>query len=134
MKLRISASASVLSGKPAIGRRLIPMESEESGLPTPLAHRVDREGDATQIADAVFAVWQKIDAALSPIVGTRGVAALYKRSLYLCGTTHPRLAALHEDVQRVVDLDALKAVLARQSSSDAASAVGSPRTYRCISE
>lgn len=75
-----------------------------------------------QIADAVFAVWQKIDAALSPIVGTRGVAALYKRSLYLCGTTHPRLAALHEDVQRVVDLDALKAVLARQSSSDAASA------------
>jgi len=99
----------------------MPMESEESGLPAPLAHRVARDANAKQIADAVGATWQEIDTALTPIVGPRGVAALYKRSLYLCGATHPWLAGLHEDVQTSVDLAPLKSLLAQQGSADAAS-------------
>ena len=98
------------------------MDSEESGLPAPLAHRVGRDANATQIADAVAATWQEIDTALAPILGSRGVAALYKRSLYLCGATHPWLAVLHEGVQTGVGLAPLKTLLTRQGSADAANA------------
>ena len=99
-----------------------PMHSEERGLPAPLAHRVGRDANATQIADAVAATWQEIDTALAPILGSRGVAALYKRSLYLCGATHPWLAVLHEGVQTGVDLPPLKSLLTQQGSADAANA------------
>jgi hypothetical protein len=98
------------------------MDSEESGLPAPLAHRVGRDANATQIADAVAATWQEIDTALAPILGSGGVAALYKRSLYLCGATHPWLAALHEGVQTGVGLAPLKTLLTQQGSADAANA------------
>lgn len=115
-------SASVLSGDTAIGQRLMPMDSEESGLPAPLAHRVGRDANATQIADAVVATWQDIDTALAPILGSRGVAALYKRSLHLCGATHPWLAALHEGVRTSVDLAPLRSLCARQGGADAVNA------------
>ena len=37
--------------------------------------------NAEQLADAIVAVWREIDHALHPIIGHRGVAALYNRSL-----------------------------------------------------
>ncbi|WP_208543174.1 hypothetical protein [Marilutibacter alkalisoli] len=98
------------------------MESQESQrIAIVLARRAETAG---QIADTMVSTWQAIDAALSPIIGQRGVAVLYKRSLYLAGHAHPWLAGMHEDSQATMDLMALRSVFAQQSSTDAAVAGG----------
>jgi hypothetical protein len=105
----------------ANGQRLMSREGHESRrIAPPLAHWVGEEASAAQIAEAMVATWQEVGTALAPIIGQRGVAALYKRSLYLTGTAHPWLAGLHDSVQSPIDLAALKSVLAQQTSADAA--------------
>jgi hypothetical protein len=100
--------------------RVIPMERQDSGrAAVPPARRITNDADAAQIADATVASWQEIDAALRPIIGPRGVCALYKRSLYLTASSYPWLAGLHEGAQSAMDLAALKAVLVRQDGADA---------------
>jgi hypothetical protein len=84
----------------------------------PLAHRVPHDASAAQIAEATAAAWQQIDAMLSPIVGRRGVAALYRRSLQLAGSAHPWL--VHEGTPEEIDLAALQSVIAQQGSAQAA--------------
>ena len=78
------------------------------------------DASAAQIADAMVATWHEIDTALAPIIGSKAVAALYKRSLHLTARTHPWLAAAHEGGQAAIDLAGLKSVVARQSDADAA--------------
>jgi hypothetical protein len=87
-----------------------------------LSHRVGDEPTAAQIAAAMVAIWQEIDAALTPVVGKGGVAALYKRTLYLTGMVHPWLASRREDLSTGVDLVALNAVLSQQANAAAAAA------------
>ena len=99
-----------------------PVESQESQRIA--AALVRRAETAQQIADAMVSTWQAIDAALSPIIGQRGVAMLYKRSLYLIAPTHPWLAGTHEGSQATMDLAALRSVFAQQSSTHAAAAGG----------
>lgn len=65
-----------------------------------------------------------IDAALSPIIGQGGIAALYKRSLYLTSHTHPWMASAHGGVETAMNLAALKSVLVQQGSADAAAGGG----------
>lgn len=89
-----------------------------------MAHRAGEGADATRIADAVIMAWQEIDAVLSPILGHGGVAALYKRSLYLTGSAHPWLSHMREGEQTDMDLAELESAIARQSSADAYSAGG----------
>ncbi|RNF83338.1 hypothetical protein EER27_12665 [Lysobacter psychrotolerans] len=72
----------------------------------------------------MVATWQEVDAVLSPVIGQRGVAMLYKRSLFLIGSAHPWLAGMHQGVQPTVDLEALKSAFAQQSSANAATAGG----------
>lgn len=79
---------------------------------------------AGQVADTMVSTWQDIDAVLSPVIGQRGVAMLYKRSLYLIRPLHPWLAGVHEGTQATVDLEALKSAFAQQSSTNAAAAGG----------
>jgi hypothetical protein len=86
-----------------------------------LALRSGKAADAARITDAVIATLQEIEAALAPIVGQRGVAALYKRSIFLASAAHPWLADSHDGgMQAAIDLAPLKAALAQQTSSDAA--------------
>ena len=75
--------------------------------------------DAVQVSDAMVATLHAIHAALAPIIGSGGVAALYRRSLFLTAASHPWLAGLHEDVQATFDPAALKALMARQSGAEA---------------
>ena len=99
------------------------MESQEGRrTAAPLAQRVAKDANAEQIASALVATWQEIDAALAPILGRHGVAALYKRSIHLTGATHPWLANTHKGLQTTIDFVALKSEFAQQSSADAASA------------
>ena len=71
----------------------MPLKSQPSRRwPAPLADRVTDGADAEQVADAIVAIWLEIDQALNPIIGHRGVAALYNRSLNLTAAAHPWLA------------------------------------------
>lgn len=73
--------------------------------------------------DAMAAIWVTfvaVDAALSPIIGQRGVGALYQRSVHLATPAHPWLAELHDSTRDTLDLASLRPVLARQSAADAA--------------
>lgn len=88
----------------------------------PLDIRSRDGANSGKLADGAVSQWQAIDAALSPIIGDLGVAALYHRSLYLSLKIHPWLE--HE---RGVDilgmhLPALRTVLAARDAAEVAEA------------
>lgn len=88
-----------------------------------LAQRAGDGADSVRIADALAASWHDMEAALRPILGAGGVAALGARSLSMVAASHPWLsvpggggaAAMPSDV----DLSALKRRVARQHSAEA---------------
>lgn len=88
----------------------------------PLAPLASDGADARQIADASVAIWRAIDGALSPVVGRRGSAALYQRSLHLARTDYPWLAAAYESAAEPGDFAALHCALAQQTAGQAAAA------------
>ena len=75
------------------------------------------------IAEAITVAFGGIDQVLMPIIGARGVAALYKRSVHLVGQTHPWLPHAGEGIPTAMDLAALTTQLA-QRTADEAAAVG----------
>ena len=89
-----------------------------------LAQRTGGPASAAQVADATVAVWHDVDSALNPIIGSRGVAALYRRSLFLQRSAHPWLAGALDGPGTAMDLATLKSVLAQQDSTAAAAAGG----------
>ena len=94
--------------------------SEESRqIVASLAQRVGPNADIAIVAQAIASILQDMDAALTPIIGPQGVAALYRRSLHLCASKHPRLAGTYDSVQASLDLTALKSVIVEQSEADA---------------
>lgn len=115
--------------------------------PDPLADRLGADAGVEKVADAVMAIWHEIDEALIPIVGQRGVAALFNRSLKLVAAAHPWLAAGRGGALDAVDPAALKATLLQQPAAAAAaggaalfqsfhdlltSLVGAPLTNRLL--
>ncbi len=89
-----------------------------------LAQQAANGVDPEQIADIALSTWRGVDAALSPIIGQRGVAALYKRSLYLTKAEHPSLAPVYEGELELGEFATLQLALSQQTSSDAAAANG----------
>ena len=101
------------------------MESQESRqLASALERLASHGGNTAQIAAAIVSAWTQIEAALTPIIGERGVDALYERSLYLTRANHPWLAAVPESTEARMDLPALNRVLAKQKSAVAAAGGG----------
>jgi hypothetical protein len=101
------------------------MPSEPKDLQAILAQLAAQDADAVQIGDRAVAIWLRIDAALAPIIGHGGVAALYERSLYLTRIDHPWLLAAHQRAPAAGRfVEALRAALAQQTRADAAVAIG----------
>lgn len=67
-----------------------------------------------------MATWQRIDAALRPVIGARGVAALFKRSLHLVTPHHAWWATAQPGLQASLDMDTLRSALAAQDDAEAA--------------
>ena len=67
-------------------------------------------------AHSVVHEWDATLAALSPVIGRLGVAALYDRSVRLSSLRFVWLAELGAASQAPVDLELLRAVLGRQSN------------------
>ena len=80
--------------------------------------------DSVLIADAAIAIWHKVDAALSPIIGQRGVIALYRRSIFIHRADYPWLMTAHDHTSRPDEFAALHTALSRQSSSVATATNG----------
>lgn len=57
-----------------------------------LAARVGDNPTSSAIAEATLATWEEVAARLAPIIGNRGVQALFGRALYLTSISFPRLA------------------------------------------
>ena len=74
--------------------------------------------DTVSIAAKAVSVWRDIDAALTPIIGHRGVAALFGRSLHLTRSDYPWLAAAHEGTAQQIDFAALQSTLSQQTSAN----------------
>ena len=85
-----------------------------------LAQLVDQGASAAQIAEALLGHWRRIEAALAPIVGQRGVAALFARTLHLAGRDHAWLIATPASTAGPIDTDALHTALCGQSAATAA--------------
>jgi hypothetical protein len=99
----------------------MPLKSQEGRRwPAPLGGRVPDGAHAGQVADAVVALWREIDQALHPIIGHRGVAALYERSLRLTAAAYPWLALEQRGMPAAVDAAALHAALVQQAGAQAA--------------
>ena len=98
------------------------MHSEAQTVRATLVRRAKQGADAARIADASVSIWRGIDAALSPIIGEHGVAALYKRSLHLIRPAYPWLAAVHERSVQPGDFAALRTGLAEHPDAEAATA------------
>lgn len=71
------------------------------------------------IAASTTATWQAIDRALQPILGRRGVEALYWRSLQLAAGSHPWLVDDSESADGAMDLTALASAVAGQDAESA---------------
>jgi hypothetical protein len=100
--------------------RMTTERKEERGIASPLTHRVGPDADPAQIAQVMATICQEIATALTPIIGPRGVVALYERSLHLSAAKHPWLLAARTENKPTLDSAALKAVLSQQSSTVAA--------------
>jgi hypothetical protein len=105
--------------------KLIAVKSSDSRLlPSTLEHFATRGADVADVTAEIVGVWTNMRAALVPVIGQRGIAALYERTLHLTRASHPWLAAVPEGVEPNMDLSALKAVLLQQSSAAAAAGGG----------
>lgn len=99
------------------------MASQDSSrLAAALTRKAGVNADAAGIATALVATCQAIEAALVPILGARGVAALLKRSLYVISHTHPWIAGVHRNAEPSIDHAALSAAFAGQTATEATDA------------
>jgi hypothetical protein len=89
-----------------------------------LSKRAAAGWDSGSIAASIVSVWRDIDAALAPIIGQRGVAALFRRTLHLIRHEYPWLTAAHESMADTVDLVALQSTLSQRTSANAVAANG----------
>lgn len=98
------------------------MQTGAQRIEAALAHMVATGAQAASVAGAACGVWRGVTAALSPIIGRHGVAALFNRSLHLTRTEHPVLSAVHDAAGGLSDYSALQEALSSQTSASAAAA------------
>lgn len=101
------------------------VESQESHrIVVTLVQKASDGADALQLAEFIVSAWQAIEASLSPIIGQRSVAILYKRSFYLASRKHSWLMNMHEGMRTTMNLEALKADLVEHTNFEIAAAAG----------
>jgi len=83
-----------------------------------------KRGDAKEFADTCAKTWRDIHAALSPIIGSGGVSALYKRCLFLRRGDYPWLGDASVSLPPPGDFSGLVDAIREQSESEALAANG----------
>lgn len=98
------------------------MSIEARSTRSALAQLTSQGADAEHVASIALAAWSAMDAALAPIIGQKGFAALYKRSLQLTSMHHACLGSVQDGVGHLADFSVLKITLAQQICPDAMAA------------
>jgi len=83
-----------------------------------------KRGDAKEFADTCAETWRDLHAALSPIIGSGGVSALYKRCLFLRRGDYPWLGDVSVSSPQPGDFSGLVDAIREQSESEALAANG----------
>jgi hypothetical protein len=101
------------------------MENQESsGLTHSLGQLAAQGADVSRLASAIVSTWVEIETALAPVIGKRGLAALYERSLHMARAGYPWLAPAQTSVESTMDLTALETALMGQDSASVAAGGG----------
>lgn len=87
-----------------------------------LARSAGAVPDASAVAEATLGTWRQVAARLAPVIGARGVDALFGRSLHVTSKAFPALAKVQNGGDGAARLAALKACLAGQEPAAAAEA------------
>ena len=87
-----------------------------------LERRAAESAEAEQFAALAVATWRAIDRELTPIIGARGFAAVYQRSLFLTPGSLSALSPAQGDAEPADPFEALRLALLRLSGADARSA------------
>lgn len=99
------------------------MDDQDSPLlAAALLLRIGSDANSARIADAVHAIWKEVDAGLFSILGQRGVAALYQRSLFVTHRAYPWLAGTFDGVHATINLPLLRTTLLQQTPTNALAA------------
>jgi hypothetical protein len=94
--------------------------SQIEGVAAFVNHLVETGADSQQVAQTIGETCQAVVAALTPIIGSKGAAAMYRRSLRLAGQSYSWLLSEPDGQPTADDVEALMLLLARQTSADAA--------------
>lgn len=89
-----------------------------------LRHQAEQGADAARIAQMAVSTWRNVDSVLSPVIGTGGVAALFKRSVFLSARPYPWMATVTIGNRPFDGLDTLQTALSHQTGVVAAAANG----------
>ena len=87
-----------------------------------LVRRGGSESDANAVAEATLGTWHDMSNRLSPVIGTGGVDALFRRSLHITSATFPWLSISAEDENEEALLADLKSRLSGREAAVAAEA------------
>lgn len=103
--------------KQQVSRRMMQGEGE----PTEKTRSpIEEDGEsARRIAQRAGMTWRHFDTVLSPIIGHGGVAALYRRSLFLVCADHPWLPGAHDGALDPVEFEQLESAVGEQDAHDA---------------
>jgi len=75
--------------------------------------------DSGAIAEATLSTWHQVAVRLVPVIGTRGVDALFSRSLHVTGKIYPWLVVNGNDEDMAALLSGLRACIATRGSIEA---------------
>ena len=104
------------------------MEEPNPWLALTLRARAGESVDPARIADVLVSILREVEAALAPVLGTRGIELLFRRSLHLSATLQPLsnlqpLIATPLDealgMPTPLDFDPLRVMLAQHTGADA---------------
>jgi hypothetical protein len=91
-------------------------------LTAALARRAGEAAPAQRMADTVVDVLHKLETALEPVIGLRGVAALLERSLHGAAAHHAWLAEARDAFDTTKDLAPLVQILATRTPEESGAA------------
>jgi hypothetical protein len=100
------------------------MLSAAEHIQSSLSKRAAAGWDTASLASLIVSVWRDIDAALAPIIGQRGVGALFRRTLHLIRHDYPWLSASHESMADPIDFTALHSTLSQRNTANVVAANG----------
>jgi hypothetical protein len=98
------------------------MQPQRRPIQPTLAQLIAKGATVEQIAAKAASTWRDIESALSPIIGQRATAALYKRSVSTICEDYPWMSVVGQSELQQDDFNVFQTTLSQQTSTNAAAA------------